>query len=81
MLSLEMGTYYSLWKSARNKFGEPVFYDYSFPVGFPNIVFSAKSPQDAKAKIKAINNRIGTIDRFDPRFPKMDSKRPVLNAS
>ncbi len=76
-----MGTYYSLWRSARNKFGEPVFYDYSFPVRFPNVVFSAKSLKDAKAKIEAINSRIGTIDRFDSRFPRIDSKKPILSAT
>lgn len=66
-----MKIYYSLWKFTENSFSEPIFYDYSFPVRFPNVVFPAKNLKEAKEKIEAINSKIVTIDRFDSSFPKI----------
>ncbi|MDQ1279577.1 MAG: hypothetical protein QG670_839 [Thermoproteota archaeon] len=66
-----MKMYYSLWSFTENRFSEPIFYDYSFPVNFPNVVFSAKSFMDAKKKIRAVNSKIGRMDRFDSLFPKI----------
>ncbi|MDQ1281528.1 MAG: hypothetical protein QG670_2793 [Thermoproteota archaeon] len=66
-----MKIYYSLWKFTENRFSEPIFYDYSFPVRFPNVVFPSKSLKDAKEKIQKVNRKIETIDRFDSSFPKI----------
>ena len=58
-------TYYAIWNGKEHVFGEPVFYDFTFPVSFPNIILKAKSLEEAKAKIEAINNKAKGIDRFD----------------
>ena len=66
-----MHIYYALWKFTLNKFNEPLQYDYSFPVRFPNVVFKAKDLFEAKEKIKAINSKIEKMDRFDNRYTKI----------
>ena len=66
-----MKIYYSLWKFTENSFSNPIFYDYSFPVRFPNVVFPAKSLKEATEKIHAVNSKIEKIDRFDSTFPKI----------
>ncbi len=60
-----MKIYYSLWNSNGNRFDEPSFYDYTFPVRFPNIVFMAADNKEAKKKIEIINSRLGKADIFD----------------
>jgi len=60
-----MRTYYAIWKENEHRFGEPIPYDYTFPVKFPNIVLRAKSPEEAEAKIERINNKAKGIGRFD----------------
>lgn len=60
-----MKVYYALWKGSENRFDEPVIYDFSFNIRFPNIVFKAIDLTDAKARIEKINNKIKGIDRFD----------------
>jgi hypothetical protein len=66
-----MHIYYTLWKLTENRFNEPVLYDYSFPVRFPNVVFRAKDLNGAREKIKAINNKIEKIDRFDSNYSRI----------
>ncbi len=66
-----MKVYYALWKFNKNRFDEPIFYDYTFPVRFPNVVFRAKNLKDAIEKIEAINNKIEKIDRFDSNYSKI----------
>ena len=60
-----MRIYYAIWKENEHRFGEPIPYDYTFPIGFPNIVLREKSPEEAKAEIEVINNKAKGIDRFD----------------
>ena len=66
-----MNVYYALWKFNRNRFDEPVFYDYTFPIRFPNVVFKAKNLKEAKEKIKAMNNKIENMDRFDTNYSRI----------
>ena len=62
-----MPVYYSLWKFQGNKFDEPILYDYTFPVRFPNVVFRAKNLKQAKKKIDKINSKLKNMDRFDSK--------------
>ena len=59
------GRYYAIWKGDEHRFDEPIPFDYTFPIEFPNIVLKAKNLQEAKAKIEAINKKAKGIDRFD----------------
>jgi len=58
-------TYYTVWNTKEHRFGDPVPYDFSFPIKFPNIVLRAKNLEEAKAKIEEINRKAEGIDRFD----------------
>ena len=60
-----MNIYYSSWKGNEKKFDEPIVYDYSFTVRFPNVVLMAKDIREAKEKIETINSRIEKMDRFE----------------
>jgi len=60
-----MKVYYALWKGKENRFGEPLLYDYTFMVRFPNIVFVATDLKEAKKKIETINKKISKMDIFD----------------
>ena len=62
---MDLKVYYSLWKSIENRFGEPLLYDYTFEVRFPNIVFIASNFDEAKRKIKALNSKMSKMDRYD----------------
>ena len=66
-----MHIYYALWKFTVNRFNEPLLYDYSFSVRFPNVIFRAKDFNDAKEKIRIINSKIEKIDRFDDKYSKI----------
>jgi len=66
-----MRVYYALWKFERNRFDEPMLYDYTFQVRFPNVVFRAKDLKEAKEKIEATNRKIENMDRFDSSYPKL----------
>lgn len=68
---MEMNVYYALWKFKGNRFDEPVLYDYTFPVRFPNVVFRAKDLKEAKEKIEAINSKIEKMDRFDSNYSRI----------
>ena len=59
------GKYYAIWKGNEHRLDEPVPFDYTFPIEFPNIVLKAKNLQEAKAKIEVINRKAKGIDRFD----------------
>ena len=65
-----MHFYYALWKFNKNRFDEPILYDYTFPVRFPNVVFRAKDLREAKDKIDAINREV-KIDRFNPSYSRI----------
>jgi len=56
--------FYAQWKESEHRFNEPLPYDFSFKVEFPNIVLRAKSLQEASSKIKMINHKIVKSDRF-----------------
>jgi len=58
-------TYYALWDGKEHRFDEPVPYDFTLPIGFPNLVLRARDPKEAKAKIEKINKKAKGIDRFD----------------
>lgn len=60
-----MRIYYASWKENEHRFGEPISYDYTFPIDLPNIVLRAKNLEEAEAKIEIINNKAKGIDRFD----------------
>ena len=57
-----MKVYYALWKGSEQRFDEPILYDFSFDVRFPNIVFKARNLTDAKVKIREINNKSKGVD-------------------
>ena len=59
------GTYYAIWKEKEHRFSEPVPYDFTLPVVYPNIVLRARDLKEAKAKIETINSKAKGIDRFD----------------
>lgn len=59
------GTYYAIWKGKEHRFGEPVPYDFTLPIEFPNIILRARDFKEAKAKIETINSKAKGIDRFD----------------
>jgi len=67
-----MKVYYALWKGKEHRFDEPVPYDFTFRIRFPNLVLKARDFKEAKAKIEKINNNIKGIDRFDLEI-KVDS--------
>ena len=50
-----MMIYYAVWKGKEHRFDEPIPYDYTFPIKFPNIVIRAKNLEGAKANIEIIN--------------------------
>ena len=47
-----------------------MFYDYHFPVRFPNVVFVAKGTNEAKVKIEALNRKIEMTEKLDAHFSK-----------
>jgi len=65
-----MKIYYSLWRFSENRFSEPIFYDYSLSIRFPNIVFRAKDLTEAIKKVESINKKIEMMDRFDSSFSR-----------
>ena len=60
-----MKTYYAIWDGKEHRFDEPVLYDFTLPVRFPNLVLRARDLKEAKAKIETINCKAKGIDRFD----------------
>jgi hypothetical protein len=60
-----MNIYYAIWKENKHRFGEPIPYDYTFPIEFPNLVLRTKNLEEAKAKIEIINNKAKGIEPFD----------------
>lgn len=51
--------------NGKHRFREPIIYDHTFSVKFPNIIIIAKNIDEAKTKIELINNKIKGRDRFD----------------
>ena len=70
-----MKIYCAFWNEGEHIFKEPVTYDFTYPVGFPNIIINAKDMQEAKEKIELINNKAKGKDRFD-----FDTRRILLSA-
>ena len=62
---LAMMVFYAYWDEREHRFREPIIYDYTFSVKFPNIIINAKNIGEAKTKIELINNKVNGIDRFD----------------
>lgn len=60
-----MRIYYAMWNVKEHRFDEPMPYDYTFLIEFPNIVLRAENLEEAKANMEIINNKAKGIDRFD----------------
>ncbi len=73
----ELKLYYSLWDANEKQFSEPIFYDYTFSVRFPNVVLMTSNFEEAKNKIRKINSKISRIDRFELSLSKI--QRLVLS--
>ena len=59
------GTYFTTWKGKEHRFSEPIPYDFTLPIEFPNITLRAKDLREAKAKVETINSKAIGTDRFD----------------
>ena len=66
-----MRLYYSVWNGNERRFYDPIVYDHTFPVKFPNIVLTARDLKEANEKIKTINSRMNRKDRFDLNLSKI----------
>ena len=60
-----MKVYCAFWNEGEHRFKEPIIYDHTFSVKFPNIIVNAKNIDEANTKIELINNKAKGIDRFD----------------
>lgn len=54
-----------MWNAREKTFSDPMFYDYTFPVRFPNVVFMVNNLEEAKKKIGKINRKISRMERFE----------------
>lgn len=58
-------TCYTIWNDREHRFSDPVPYDFTFPIQFPNLMLRARDLKEAKAKIETINRKAEGIDRFE----------------
>ena len=60
-----MRYYCTFWDEIEHRFREPIAYDYTFSVKFPNIIINAANLEEAKERIELINDKTKGMDRFD----------------